>query len=165
MEILPWKIAASSPSPIGRESTASLSSSHVLCFRRCSKNLLLPSHRRFPPAGVRWNGRQFFREPSVGKEFSDAEDFDDEDEDDDYDEAAEEYVIDEAQEILEEEDGSRVAEEDIVRRERFEEHKRQRVARLLADVREFGEGIIDYNELAGIYDFPLDKFQVIYFAL
>ncbi|XP_009414118.2 DExH-box ATP-dependent RNA helicase DExH15 chloroplastic [Musa acuminata AAA Group] len=42
---------------------------------------------------------------------------------------------------------------------KFEEHKWERVTRLLAEVREFGEEIIDYEELAGIYDFPIDTFQ------
>ncbi|XP_042399064.1 DExH-box ATP-dependent RNA helicase DExH15 chloroplastic-like [Zingiber officinale] len=40
-----------------------------------------------------------------------------------------------------------------------EEQKSEKVARLLAEVREFGQEIIDYEELAGIYDFPIDKFQ------
>lgn len=42
---------------------------------------------------------------------------------------------------------------------RYEEHTWQRVERLLSEAREFGEEIIDYAELAGIYDFPIDKFQ------
>lgn len=46
-----------------------------------------------------------------------------------------------------------------------EEQKSERVARLLAEVREFGQEIIDYGELAGIYDFPIDKFQVRLFCL
>lgn len=43
---------------------------------------------------------------------------------------------------------------------RSEEHKWQRIERLLSEVREFGAGIIDFEELASIYDFPIDKFQV-----
>ncbi|WOL06650.1 DExH-box ATP-dependent RNA helicase DExH15 chloroplastic isoform X1 [Canna indica] len=35
----------------------------------------------------------------------------------------------------------------------------ERVAKLLAEARDFGEEIIDYEELAGTYDFPIDKFQ------
>ena len=46
------------------------------------------------------------------------------------------------------------------RRQRSEQYKSQQVAKLVAEVREFGDDIIDYNELAGIYDFPIDKFQV-----
>ncbi|EMS55120.1 DEAD-box ATP-dependent RNA helicase ISE2, chloroplastic [Triticum urartu] len=45
------------------------------------------------------------------------------------------------------------------RRQRSEQYKSQQVAKLVAEVREFGDDIIDYNELAGIYDFPIDKFQ------
>lgn len=103
----------------------------------------------------------------VGRQFSEEEEEeDDEDDDDDDEEAAEEYV-DGSPEMSEEEDGLEAAAADAVgvgddgvRAYRFEEHKSQRVARLLAEVKEFGEEIIDYNELAGIYDFPLDKFQV-----
>ncbi|MQL80165.1 hypothetical protein Taro_012599 [Colocasia esculenta] len=95
----------------------------------------------------------------VGEQFSDEED----DEEDD-DEAAEEYG-DELLEVSEEEEEG--AEEaavvgavvDGVWRSGFEEHKWQRVARFLADVREFGGEIIDLEGLASIYDFPLDKFQ------
>ncbi|CAA7409772.1 unnamed protein product [Spirodela intermedia] len=99
----------------------------------------------------------------VGKQFSEEEEEDDDDDDDD-EEAAEEYV-DGSLELSEEEDGLEAAATDAVgvgdgvRAYRFEEHKSQRAARLLAEVKEFGEEIIDYNELAGIYDFPLDKFQ------
>ncbi|KAA8529503.1 hypothetical protein F0562_033698 [Nyssa sinensis] len=42
---------------------------------------------------------------------------------------------------------------------RFEEFKWQRVERLRNEVREFGEEIIDAEELASIYDFRIDKFQ------
>lgn len=37
---------------------------------------------------------------------------------------------------------------------------RERVERLKSHVREFGEGIIDIDELADLYDFPIDRFQV-----
>uniref|UniRef100_A0A0D9VKT4 Helicase ATP-binding domain-containing protein n=1 Tax=Leersia perrieri TaxID=77586 RepID=A0A0D9VKT4_9ORYZ len=50
-------------------------------------------------------------------------------------------------------------EETAARRRQSEEYKSQRVGKLVAEVREFGEDVIDYNELAGIYDFPIDKFQ------
>ncbi|KAK1292365.1 hypothetical protein QJS10_CPB17g00636 [Acorus calamus] len=40
-----------------------------------------------------------------------------------------------------------------------EEPKWKRFERLRADVREFGEGIIDLAELSSLYDFPIDKFQ------
>lgn len=41
-----------------------------------------------------------------------------------------------------------------------EEYKWQRVEKLLGEVREFGEGIVDVDELASIYNFRIDKFQV-----
>ncbi|KAM0916030.1 hypothetical protein ACQ4PT_010438 [Festuca glaucescens] len=50
-------------------------------------------------------------------------------------------------------------EETAARRQRSEDYKSQQVVKLVAEVREFGEDMIDYNELAGIYDFPIDKFQ------
>ncbi|KAL0421251.1 UNVERIFIED_CONTAM: DExH-box ATP-dependent RNA helicase DExH15 chloroplastic [Sesamum latifolium] len=42
---------------------------------------------------------------------------------------------------------------------RFEELKWQRVERIRNEVREFGEEIIDVEELASIYNFRIDKFQ------
>ncbi|EPS65229.1 increased size exclusion limit 2, partial [Genlisea aurea] len=41
----------------------------------------------------------------------------------------------------------------------FEDLKWRRVERIRNEVREFGEGIIDVEELASIYDFRIDKFQ------
>ncbi|KAJ8569869.1 hypothetical protein K7X08_006446 [Anisodus acutangulus] len=41
----------------------------------------------------------------------------------------------------------------------IEESRRQRVEKLRDEVREFGDGIIDANELASIYSFRIDKFQ------
>ncbi|XP_048536151.1 LOW QUALITY PROTEIN: DExH-box ATP-dependent RNA helicase DExH15 chloroplastic-like [Triticum urartu] len=76
----------------------------------------------------------------------------------------------EGDEELEEESGGECEEEGVAaaedsrqetaeRRQRSEQYKSQQVAKLVAEVREFGDDIIDYNELAGIYDFPIDKFQ------
>ncbi|XP_048535964.1 DExH-box ATP-dependent RNA helicase DExH15 chloroplastic-like [Triticum urartu] len=76
----------------------------------------------------------------------------------------------EGDEELEEESGGEDEEEGVAaaedsrqetaeRRQRSEQYKSQQVAKLVAEVREFGDDIIDYNELAGIYDFPIDKFQ------
>ncbi|XP_057774743.1 DExH-box ATP-dependent RNA helicase DExH15 chloroplastic isoform X2 [Salvia miltiorrhiza] len=42
---------------------------------------------------------------------------------------------------------------------RYEEFKWQRVERIRNEVREFGEEIIDVEELASVYDFRIDKFQ------
>lgn len=44
---------------------------------------------------------------------------------------------------------------------RYEEFKWQRVERIRNEVREFGEEIIDVEELASVYDFRIDKFQVL----
>ncbi|KAH6815663.1 DEAD/DEAH box helicase [Perilla frutescens var. frutescens] len=42
---------------------------------------------------------------------------------------------------------------------RYEEFKWQRMERIRNEVREFGEEILDFEELASIYDFRIDKFQ------
>jgi len=86
-------------------------------------------------------------------------DADDEYEDGDEvdEEAVDEDIGGEDEEEAEDEDGER--EDTSARRRESEEYKSRRVAKLVAEVREFGEDIIDYNELAGIYDFPIDKFQ------
>ncbi|KAL5552980.1 hypothetical protein UlMin_040381 [Ulmus minor] len=42
---------------------------------------------------------------------------------------------------------------------RLEEFKWQRVEKLCNEVREFGEELIDVDELASVYDFRIDKFQ------
>ncbi|KAL6911461.1 hypothetical protein ACP4OV_000266 [Aristida adscensionis] len=85
-----------------------------------------------------------------------------EDEDyDEYEEGDEEEVDEEGEEEdeaeAEEEEDER--EDTAARRRESEEYKSRRVAKLVAEVRQFGEDMIDYNELAGIYDFPIDKFQ------
>ncbi|XP_039773145.1 DExH-box ATP-dependent RNA helicase DExH15 chloroplastic [Panicum virgatum] len=100
----------------------------------------------------------------------DVDDDDDDDEigirdaDDEYEdgdevdeEAVDEDIGGEDEEEAEDEDDER--EDTSARRRESEEYKSRRVAKLVAEVREFGEDIIDYNELAGIYDFPIDKFQ------
>lgn len=91
-------------------------------------------------------------------------DDDDDDEDDDDDHiAAEEYDVISGEvsgEVEEEESESlddEVSEDKIVK---YEEFKWQRVQRLCNEVREFGEEILDVNELASVYSFRIDKFQV-----
>ncbi|KAI5679129.1 hypothetical protein M9H77_10079 [Catharanthus roseus] len=83
---------------------------------------------------------------------------DDDDNDDDI--AAEEYdvVLGEVSEEEEEIEASidNVSED---KGEMYEEFKWQRVERLCNEVREFGEQILDANELASIYTFRIDKFQ------
>ena len=44
---------------------------------------------------------------------------------------------------------------------RHDGFKWQRVEKLCNEVREFGEEIIDVDELASVYDFRIDKFQVL----
>lgn len=86
---------------------------------------------------------------------------DDDDNDDDI--AAEEYdvVLGEVSEEEEEIEASidNVSED---KGEMYEEFKWQRVERLCNEVREFGEQILDANELASIYTFRIDKFQVFF---
>ncbi|KAK6139263.1 hypothetical protein DH2020_026987 [Rehmannia glutinosa] len=93
----------------------------------------------------------------------------DEEEDDEDDVAAEEYDAvsgeigedseqdedEEDDEVLEGSSGIGVSGSDT----RYEEFKWQRVERIRNEVREFGEEIIDVEELASIYNFRIDKFQ------
>ncbi|KAK6160124.1 hypothetical protein DH2020_003505 [Rehmannia glutinosa] len=93
----------------------------------------------------------------------------DEEEDDEDDVAAEEYDAvsgeigedseqdedEEDDEVLEGSSGIGVSGSDS----RYEEFKWQRVERIRNEVREFGEEIIDVEELASIYNFRIDKFQ------
>ncbi|KAF6174469.1 hypothetical protein GIB67_004663 [Kingdonia uniflora] len=101
--------------------------------------------------------------PLARQQFFEAEDEeDDDDDDDDDDEAAEEYELfgNEYEEEEEEEGEEDEFDSDVtVISPRFEEHKWERVERVRADVKEFGEGIINLDELASIYDFRMDKFQ------
>ncbi|KAL6953706.1 DExH-box ATP-dependent RNA helicase DExH15 chloroplastic, partial [Sarracenia purpurea var. burkii] len=97
-------------------------------------------------------------------QLSDADEEDEEDEDDDDDEeAADEYedisgeVSDSAEQRDDEFESS--VDDALEAKSRFEEFKWQRVERLRSEVREFGEEIIDVDELASIYDFRIDKFQ------
>ncbi|KAJ6981152.1 DExH-box ATP-dependent RNA helicase DExH15 chloroplastic [Populus alba x Populus x berolinensis] len=84
---------------------------------------------------------------------------DDEDEDEEEDEAADEY--DDISEALEEEAETEIsvhASSSDVSNWR-KESKWRRVEKLCNEVKEFGNEIIDANELASIYDFRIDKFQ------
>nr|XP_043606015.1 DExH-box ATP-dependent RNA helicase DExH15 chloroplastic [Erigeron canadensis] len=96
-------------------------------------------------------------------------DYEDEDEDeDDEEEVAEEYEtvsvdggefsdgIDEEEEE-DYNDGNVVLGEES--KSKFEEFKWQRIERIRKDVREFGDGIIDVDELSSVYNFRIDKFQ------
>ena len=108
--------------------------------------------------------------PSDPSEDDEEEDDDDEDdeEDDEAVAAAEEYdvALGAISEEDEDEDGEGGDEEFGDSRassgsELKEEDTLERVERLIAQVRELGEDIIDFEELASIYDFPIDKFQVL----
>jgi hypothetical protein len=99
---------------------------------------------------------------NVDDEYDD--DFEDGDEGDEGDEeAVDEESGGEYEEEAGEDEDKR--EDTAARRRDSEEYKSRRVAKLVAEVREFGEDVIDYNELAGIYDFPIDKFQVSFWFL
>ncbi|XP_020090516.1 DExH-box ATP-dependent RNA helicase DExH15 chloroplastic [Ananas comosus] len=122
--------------------------------------LLLPLSRKNPSDVASPLKNQF----SDGEEEEEEEEEEDDDEDDDDGEAAEEYdvgvLLDGSEEEGEEREGGS-GELDVAPgpSPRSEEHKSHRVERLITEVREFGQEIIDFEELAGIYDFPVDKFQ------
>jgi len=91
-----------------------------------------------------------------------------EDDDDDDDVAADEYDDisgDPSGGVEQSDDETEIslaaAEEAPMRQEEF---KWQRAERLCNEVREFGEDIIDADELASIYDFRIDKFQVYFYT-
>lgn len=103
--------------------------------------------------------RSIFSQKSQLSDVDEDED-EDEDEDDDDDVAAEEYDSDALgilEQSYEEVELSMEATEISTAPEEF---KWQRVEKLLGEVKEFGEGIIDVDELASVYNFRIDKFQV-----
>ncbi|KAK9119581.1 hypothetical protein Scep_017674 [Stephania cephalantha] len=87
------------------------------------------------------------------RDFSDVDE--DEEEDDDFEVAADEYEAEPSEGDEEFEEEIDVAESSS----RFEEHRAQRVHRIVSEAREFGDGFIDLDELASVYDFRIDKFQ------
>lgn len=114
--------------------------------------------------------RTFYKFPkplfAVDSQLSDADDDDD-------DEAADEYeeVSGEVSEGIEEDDSEDEIEDsvdgdaDVIASElksTYEEFKWQRVERLCNEVKLFGEDIINIEELKSIYDFRMDKFQVVH---
>jgi hypothetical protein len=111
-----------------------------------------------PPLSDRDNQ---FELQSGGEEDEDDED-DDEFEFDEYEDdeiAADEYTINADASDSSEEEHEHEHEHQVQGSE-GEEQKAERVKNLLAQVREFGPDLIDYQELAAIYDFPIDRFQV-----
>lgn len=96
---------------------------------------------------------------------TDADEEDEEYDDDDEEEAAEEYddVSSEiSDEIQQSDDEFEVSLDSTSAPSRSEEFKWQRVEKLCKEVKEFGDEMIDVDELASIYDFRIDKFQVTY---
>ncbi|CAK8536907.1 unnamed protein product [Lathyrus sativus] len=85
----------------------------------------------------------------------DDEDEDEEEEDDDEDVAADEYDDVVSGEVSDE--GETFEADELIRRD--DGFKWQRVEKLCNEVREFGVGIIDVDELASVYNFRIDKFQ------
>ncbi|KAK8967906.1 hypothetical protein KSP40_PGU005431 [Platanthera guangdongensis] len=136
---------------------------HSLGFPRHKREL--PIARPRLPAVLASPGTS---SPAGKQRFYDPEEEDEVDEDDE-DVSAEEYgdevlTVDASEDVEEDadsdgEEGDVPVQTSAGSSSRYEEHKRQRVERLIAEVREFGEEIIDIEELAGIYDFPIDKFQ------
>lgn len=94
----------------------------------------------------------------------------DADEDDEDDEDDEEFAADEYDDVSGDAyDGAEQSEDEIEAsaddaaastRATFRESKLQRVEKLCSEVREFGTELIDVDELASVYDFRIDKFQV-----
>ncbi|XP_054809486.1 DExH-box ATP-dependent RNA helicase DExH15 chloroplastic [Prosopis cineraria] len=141
-------------------STISLSVSHPL-FRLQPQRFSLASSNALKL-------RVYFKSPSSffhsGSQLSDAEqeedDYEEEDEDDNDDDVAADEYNDVSGDVS---DGvvSGDDETDLfgAKTTRHEVFKWQRVEKLRNEVREFGEEIIDVDELASVYDFRIDKFQ------
>lgn len=101
----------------------------------------------------------------VGQLSDDENEVESDDEEEEEDVAAEEYdavsgEIGGDSEQDEDEEDDEVSEASGGGLPRYEEFKWQRVERVKNEVREFGEEIIDVEELASVYDFRIDKFQV-----
>ncbi|KAL8518883.1 hypothetical protein ACS0TY_010011 [Phlomoides rotata] len=162
---------------------ASLSPSLSPLYRLPSSPLLKPFLHFKPLQRFHPKNRSYFRAPyrfpisvlpiGSSSQLSDDEieaESDDEDEDD---VAAEEYDVvsseigedsEHDEEEEEEEENDDVLEGNSIIGEknsqsRYEEFKWQRVERIRNEVREFGEEIIDVEELASVYNFRIDKFQ------
>lgn len=103
-----------------------------------------------------------FKSPTSTIRAFDAEDEEEEDEDDEEeDEDDEDVAADEYDDIVSVEvpDEGEAFEADALARH-DDGFKWQRVEKLCNEVREFGVEIIDIDELASVYDFRIDKFQV-----
>lgn len=112
--------------------------------------------------------RTFYKFPksifAVDSQLSDEHDEEEEEEDNDYADDGDDIAADEYDavrgEVSEEEE-----EEEIVtsssKESKYEEFKWQRIERIRNEVKEFGDQILDVDELASIYPFRIDKFQVL----
>lgn len=159
-----------SSSPLIPISISAFSSLHFQSLGFLQFNPKLPP-LRITPIRSRHSSRDQLSLPDNEFELeSGAEDEDDE-EDDDFEEeyedddiAADEYTIDaddaSEEEEEEEEEGGWSDSDSVGPIRQSEEKKAERVKKLLEQVREFGAEIIDYQEVAGIYNFPIDRFQV-----
>lgn len=128
-----------------------------------------------PPNLLRF--RVTFQSPSSAfaakSQLSDADDDEEEDEfeeeDDEEDVAADEYDdisgdisddgLEQSDDEIDMESSPADEEEPAIRSEEF---RWQRVEKLCEDVKQFGEEMIDDGALASIYDFRIDKFQVVF---
>ncbi|KAG5522334.1 hypothetical protein RHGRI_034500 [Rhododendron griersonianum] len=119
-----------------------------------------PNHSPHFPASYKFPRSLFPSEPQLSDDFEDEDDGDDEEAADEYDDVPGE-VLDGGELSEEDEVESPVDDDDgaLEGKPVFEEFKWQRVERVLNEVREFGEEIIDEDELASIYNFRIDKFQ------
>ncbi|XP_016489453.1 DExH-box ATP-dependent RNA helicase DExH15 chloroplastic isoform X1 [Nicotiana tabacum] len=104
--------------------------------------------------------RIFYKFPRSVFPTESQDEYEEEDDDDDDEEAAEDYdnvVSAEVSDGGEESDDE--LESSLSEVLNFDETRKQRVEKLRNEVREFGDEIIDANELASIYSFRIDKFQ------
>ncbi|XP_074309805.1 DExH-box ATP-dependent RNA helicase DExH15 chloroplastic [Silene latifolia] len=124
----------------------------------------LNQNPNFPKLGfTSLNKLQFrtsFKPPTVENQLSDEEeDFDDGDDDVAADEYDEVLVAGEGESDDDDDDGEEDDEEENASFWSSDETKIQRIQKICSEVREFGGGIIDVDELASVYDFRIDKFQ------
>ncbi|EEF42252.1 helicase, putative [Ricinus communis] len=122
-----------------------------------------PKPLHFSPSHFSFQFKLSFKSPTsplpIDSHLSDAEDDDD---DDDDEEAADEYDYFSGESSVEEIEENEtelisVTTEDLTWRN--EESKKQRVDKIVNEVKQFGNDFIDVHELASIYDFRIDKFQ------
>lgn len=113
--------------------------------------------------------RTFYKFPkplfALDSQLSDADDEDDDEAAEDYDDVSGEVSEGIEEEEEEDSDDDEIGDADVIAPElksTFEEFKWQRVERLCNEVKLFGEEIINIEELKSIYDFRIDKFQVVH---